>query len=254
MSNSNDVDSSWINEYFGEEYLRLYQFPPERTSPEVHFINNELRRRESGTNILDLCCGQGRHAVPLAMRGWQVTGLDLQSHLLAHAEKLATENKVQVKWLQGDMRKLPFNEEFDAVINLFTAFGYFDDKENAGVLREVNRVLKPGGWFVIDVANQPFLLKNARPKSEKVLPDGAVVKNDWRWDERNGRYTHRQQIFREGEEPLSLSHSVRVYTTDELAGMLIDANFIIDSLKGGFKGEKLNIDAPRLVVIAQKQL
>ncbi len=254
MTDTNGLDSSWINEYFGEEYLRLYHFPPERTSPEVHFVDRELRRRESGLNMLDLCCGQGRHAVPLAMKGWQVTGLDLQQHLLDHAEKLAAENATSVKWLQGDMRKLPLaDEEFDVVINLFTAFGYFDDAQNAGVIREVSRVLKPGGWFIIDVANRPYMLKNAKPQSEKILPDGAVVKNDWRWDERSGRYTHRQRILREGEEPRDLTHSVRVYSTDELAGMLYDADFIIDSLSGGFHGEKINVAAPRLVVIAQKQ-
>jgi SAM-dependent methyltransferase len=253
LADSNGIDSSWINEYFGEEYLRLYQFPPERTSPEVHFVNRELRRRESGLNMLDLCCGQGRHAVPLAKHGWQVTGLDLQPHLLTRAEELAKEHVVSVKWIQGDMRKLPFDEEFDVVINLFTAFGYFDDEENAGVIREVNRVLKPGGWFVIDVANRPFLLKNAKPVSEKILPDGTLVQNDWRWDEQSGRYTHQQRILRAGEEPKDLSHSVRVYSTDELARMLFDASFVIDSLNGGFHGEKLNVDAPRLVVIAQKQ-
>ena len=162
-----ETDASWVPDYFGDDYLQLYQFPPERTIPEVRFLVRELSARipEHG-QILDLACGQCRHGLPLAAHGFHVTGLDYQDNLLREAARAAKEHGVEISLVQGDMRQLPFADaSFDAVVNLFTAFGYFSDAENEHVLAEVVRVLRPGGCFLIDVANRDALLRQAQPRS-----------------------------------------------------------------------------------------
>jgi len=244
--------AAWVPDYFGDEYLQLYQFPAERTEPEVAFLVAELRQRvATDAKVLDLACGQGRHAVGLAQAGFRVTGLDYQQNLLDVAAQAAAEQGVEVTLVRGDMRDLPFTGEFDAVTLMFTAFGYFDDVENAHVLRETAKALKPGGWLILDVANRDALLRKAQEKSWKRLPDGMVVVSEWEWDVRAGRYTHTQLLLSEAGRR-QLQHSVRVYTCTELVTMLQKAGFRVDVLHGGFGGEALTLDAPRLVVIAQK--
>ncbi len=244
--------AAWVPDYFGDEYLQLYQFPAERTEPEVAFLSAELRQRVAAdARLLDVACGQGRHAVGLATAGFRVTGLDFQQNLLDAAAQSASEHGVEVTLVRGDMRDLPFTGEFDAVTLMFTAFGYFDDAENARVLQETAKALKPGGWLIVDVANRDALLRKAQEKSWKRLPDGMVVVSEWQWDVRAGRYTHTQLLLAETGRR-QLQHSVRVYTCTELETMLITAGFRVDALHGGFNGEALTLDAPRLIIIAQK--
>lgn len=244
------TEAAWVTEYYGEDYLRLYQYPDERTNPEVEFVAGVLAERIApGGLVLDLACGHGRHAIPLAARGYRIVGLDYQLHLLQKAKETAGGG---VFFVRGDMRRLPFPETFDAVVNLFTAFGYFSDEENAGILREIARVLRPGGWLVLDVANRDALIRTAQPRSWKRLPDGSLLISEWTWDVATGRYTHWQLLLGERERR-SFTHSVRVYTCTELTALLRDAGFTVVARHGGFNGEALALDAPRLITIARKQ-
>ncbi|OPZ85443.1 MAG: Cypemycin methyltransferase [bacterium ADurb.Bin429] len=248
-----ETEAAWVPEYFGEEYLRLYQFPPSRTDPEVAFLTEALSARiPLDGRVLDLGCGQGRHAIPLARHGFHVIGLDVQANLLTVAARRARDAEVDLPLVRGDMRRLPFADgSFDAVLCLFSAFGYFADEENARVLAEVARALKPGGWFVLDVANRDALLRHAQPRSWKRLPDGALVITTWRWDVWAGRYMH-EQVLVDGDQQRRFSHSVRVYTCTELRELLREVGLTVTDAVGGFRGEALELDAPRLVLIAQR--
>jgi SAM-dependent methyltransferase len=152
----------------------------------------------------------------------------------------------------GDMRHLPFADgSFDAVLSLFSSFGYFADAENAGVLHEVARVLRPGGWLVLDVANRDALLRTVQPTSWKRLPDGALVISEWTWDIPTARYTHRQLLV-DGANQRRFTHCVRLYTYTELRDLLGVAGLTIETHSGGFRGETLDLQAPRMVLIAKK--
>lgn len=247
-----ETEASWVPDYFGDDYLRLYQFPEERTQPENAFLITHLTELiPQDGRILDLACGQGRHAIGLAAHGYHVTGLDYQANLLQVADERARAQGVEIVWVRGDMRALPFTGCFDAVLNLFTAFGYFSDAVNASVLDEVVRALRPGGVFIIDIANRDALIRQAQPRSWKRLPDGTLVINEWQWDVRTGRYTHWQLLIN-GEEQRRFTHSVRVYTCTELCGMLENSGLTVDAVYGGFHDEELTLDAPRLICIGRK--
>src|SRR5436309_6714365 len=122
-------EAPWYQTFFGEDYLRIYGpfLSPERTEQEVEGIV-KLLTLPPGSRILDLCCGHGRHAIPLAQRGYQVTGQDLSDYFLQRAREAAAVQGVQVQWVHHDMRGIPFENEFDAVINIFTAFGYLESE------------------------------------------------------------------------------------------------------------------------------
>lgn len=142
---------SWFSSWFDTPYYHiLYK---DRDDEEAgRFVQNLIRFLElkKGASILDLACGKGRHAMYLNELGYQVTGADLSKNSILCAKRFQNET---LRFERHDMRE-PFGEKFDAVFNLFTSFGYFDNKEDN--LRTVNAIkenLKPNGFAVIDFMN-----------------------------------------------------------------------------------------------------
>jgi len=138
--------SAWWASYFDAGYLREYAplFDPGEARAQVGRLL-ELLALPTGSRVLDLACGQGRHAQLLAEAGLRVDGLDLSRDLLAVATREAAGRSV--RYTRGDMRRLParWSGRFDAVVNLFTSFGFFDEPaDDAAVIHGVARVLRPG--------------------------------------------------------------------------------------------------------------
>src|SRR5438132_4677071 len=122
--------SDWWRFWFGPGYLALYDDTlRERTPIEIDQLEALLRLRPR-LRILDLPCGQGRHAIELARRGYDVTGVDLSPYLLGVAKARAEAAGVGVRWLEGDMRRPVGGGPFDLVLNLFTSLGYFFDADD----------------------------------------------------------------------------------------------------------------------------
>src|SRR4029450_8910511 len=169
-----------------------------------------------GARMLDLCCGQGRHAVPLAQLGYQVTGLDLRRPLLDHAAALpppppplAPTPGQHVGLVQADMRRLPFADaSFDAVLNLFNAFGYLeDDAQDELVLGEVARVLAPGGQFLQELANREALVRSWHDSEVVRTGDGLVVLQERSLDLRASRDLTSYTLLHRGGRRTTLGHS-----------------------------------------------
>ncbi len=144
---------AWYENFFDEWYLKYWIRPisPERTNAEVDAIVRWLNL-EKDSKVLDLCCGQGRHSLELARRGFcGVTGLDLSETLLGFSQEKAKEEGLAVNFVRKDMREIPDDWKFDGIYNFYTAFGYFEkDEENQAVLDAVGKALKPGGKFLLD--------------------------------------------------------------------------------------------------------
>jgi SAM-dependent methyltransferase len=169
-------ETSWFESFFGEDYFEIYAdaFPAERTTMEVEAVV-ELLGVEPGARILDLACGHGRHAIPLAQRGFHVTGYDLSEVFLDRAEADAKAAGVEIEWIRGDMRELPFDREFEAVINLYTAFGYFaDPDDDLRTLQGIQRALEPGGQLLLETLHRDGLLARFRPKITERTGSGVA--------------------------------------------------------------------------------
>jgi SAM-dependent methyltransferase len=150
------------------------------------------------------------------------------------------------------MRRLPWGEQFDACVNLFTAFGYFDeDEENEEVLYEVSRVLKPGGRFLIDVSNRDYYLLRFWPHSWRRYGQAVILEETY-FDPVTCHFHMTFTWIEEGRQE-SLTHSVRHYTAPELEGMLWRAGLVPTALYGDFDGRDFDLDSKRLIVVAEKE-
>lgn len=120
---------------------------------------------------LDLCCGDGRLAIPLAERGYQVTGVERDAAMVADARARAPEG---ARFIQADMRELSETPgAFDVVVNMWHSFGFFDAGANASIVRQVYEKLNPRGRFIIDIYNRPWFVEHQG--TETVERDGRRI-------------------------------------------------------------------------------
>jgi SAM-dependent methyltransferase len=242
----------WYSGFFDDDYLRMFLpvLPAERTAAEVNGVVGQLGL-PPGSRLLDLCCGHGRHAVPLARLGYQVTGLDLSRRLLDRAAALAAGEGQHVGLVAADMRRLPFADgSFDAVLNLFNAFGYLeDDAQDELVLAEVARVLVPGGRFLQELANREALVRGWHD-SDVIRHDGLVVLQERTLDLRAGRDRVRYTLLHPDGRRTSREHDIRLYTLPELEAMLGRAGLELLAVSGDLDGSPLELDSSFVVTLS----
>lgn len=227
----------WYEESFGEDYLLIYRHRNrEHAEGEVKNMLQWLKLPQQ-SHILDLCCGTGRHALTFADASYRVTGVDLSSVLLQVA-RMSDPNQ-RITWIESDMRALPddarFTEGFDAVVNLFTSFGYFeDDSEQMKVLLQIRRALKPLGRFVIDLMNASYVAEHLVPFSQRV--EQGVVISEMRQIE-EGFVVKKIVIQELNRPPRRYTERVKLYTAEALAAMLNEAGLVLDSVYGSYDGQ-----------------
>jgi SAM-dependent methyltransferase len=171
----------WTIGFFDDPYTQLFPFPnAAQTEKEIDALLELLASPPA--RILDVACGQGRHAIRLARRGFQVVGIDTSTSFLAEAHAAAAEAEVDVEFVQLDMRDLDFDHEFDAALSLFTAWGYFDDEANQEVLDRIARSLRPDGRVIVDLIHRDWLMRVYEPKDWVELADGAFAVADRTFD------------------------------------------------------------------------
>ena len=252
----------WYKALFERDYHDyFYQAGPSPRTPEaeakraevqVDFILGTLELPEGG-RVLDLCCAWGRHSIPLAQRGFRVTGLDLSKYHIRLAKQAGKRAGVDVEWVNADMRDVPGRARYEAVFNCFTSFGYLEtDAENQRVLNGIRRALKPGGRFFIDTMNHENLMRIFRESEFRELPDGAFMMERRAYDIKTGRTNVDWFYQPQGGERIHGFHSLRLYTFTELTVMLDKAGLAVRAAWGGFDGSEYTMYSPRMIVLAEK--
>jgi len=244
----------WPVAFFDEDYLRIYRptFTPERTSAEVDFIES-LLAVPAASALFDLACGYGRHAIGMARRGYRVTGLDFNERYLEIAAGDAQAAGVDVRWLPGDMRALPFEREFDGAYSYFTSFGYYGDEENEQVLAGIARSLKPGGRFVIEMMNRDWLLTHPQQRSWTQREDGALLMEETSLELAASRVVERQILIDpQGGPQVTKEYFLRAYTCAELTALLRRHGLVVKDVYGGTDRRPYDTESRRLVLTAER--
>lgn len=248
------TQASWYKEFFGQPYLETYQpvLTPERTIREADFIQKTLAL-PPGSRILDLCCGHGRHLIELASRGYQMTGLDLNPLFLDIARQEAERRGLEVRLELRDMRDIPFVEEFDGVINVFTSFGYLEsDDEDQKVLDGVTRALNSHGLFLIELMHRDRLARIFQPRGWYETETGLKVLEERSFDPLTGRSDARHITIYPDGTIREMCHSVRIYTLTELVEMLTRAGLGIEATYGDVDGSPFTLESRRLAILSRK--
>lgn len=241
----------WFREWFGETYVSLY---PHRDEAEAEAAVRLFRLEVElgpGDRVLDLACGAGRHLKRLREAGLDATGMDLSAHLL---EGAARRPGVAGSLVRGDMRILPFRDgAFRGLVNFFTSFGYFSSAaEDALVVREMRRVLEPGGSFLLDYLNATWVVENLEPESEGVV-NGKLVRQT-RWIEDN-QVIKRIEVFPGAGKDQPLTHArvfherVRLYELPELTDVLQRCGLEVRRHFGDYRGGAFEADSGRLLLL-----
>lgn len=246
--------SDWfVEEGFWERVYPL-MFSPERfegANDETQLLL-ELSGVSSG-RVLDLCCGPGRHAVPLARAGLQVTGVDLSAYLLDKARARAAEAKVAVDWVRRDMREFVEPGAYDLVVNLATSFGYFAmQADDMKVLQNMVESIHDEGVIVLDMVGKEALAErlplNRQPTQERdgsLLIQRVEVHDDW------GRARSEWLLIR-GNEVQRFDFEHTLYSGRELRELMNWAGLSDVKLYGGLDGRPYGPGAERLVAVGRK--
>jgi SAM-dependent methyltransferase len=207
----------------------------------------------AGSRILDVPCGQGRHAHLLAEAGYDVDGVDYSRPLLAVARERGTGPRL--RYHRADMRRLPtrWTARFDTVLNLFTSFGFFDDpKDDHLVLTQFARMLKPGGSLVWHGGSRDGVV-------------GRFLERDW-WKTSNGTLVAHERSFDALSGVLSVhavwsgpggagerDYRMRLYTATRLAELCVDAGLVVEEAYDGFTTKPLRRRSSEMLLVARKR-
>jgi SAM-dependent methyltransferase len=247
--------SAWYVDFFRSDYLNVYghMFTEERAEKESTFVARALELKASAS-VLDLCCGQGRHSVQLAKRGLKVTGLDLNPDYVALAREAAVAAKVEIETVAADMREIPFENKFDAIVNMYSSFGYLESEaEDLKVLESAAKALKAGGQLLLDMLNREWAIDN-------------YIQNDWHTGADRTLYIERRDldlatsrmhvhfivVDPNGGRRESIGHIIRLYTLTEMTRLLENVGLHVTNVFGGFEGEVYGIVTRRMIIVAKK--
>ena len=235
---------------FDDDYLYFYEplLSEERSDAEAELIWT-LAGVQPGDRVLDLASGHGRLSNRLAARGADVVGFDVTPSFLDRARKDAAAAGLDVEYVQGDMRKLPWTAEFDVVVNWFTAFGYFDDDTDRAILAGVNHALRPHGRFLLEMNHGANLMRRFLPAITHRVGNDTVF-DEHTYDPITGRVGTRRTVLRDGRVR-TFEFSVRVFAFPELRDWLHAAGF---STVEGFDGSGADLSdvSARMIVRATK--
>lgn len=245
--------SPWWATHFDAQYLHEYEplFNLAQDRREVARLL-EVLELPAGARILDCPCGQGRHAHLLAEAGFNVDGLDYSRPLLEVAKRRGSSK--MLRYSQGDMRKLPtkWTGRFDAVVNLFTSFGFFDDPyDDRKVLSQFARVLKPGGLLIWHGGSRDGVMARFLSRDWWTTADGTVFGQERRFDPLSG-FLEITSSWRGPTGDGERTHRIRLYTASDLAARMQEVGLIVEQAFDAWTERPLTRKSSEMLLVARK--
>ncbi len=204
-----------------------------------------------GSEVLDSCCGVGRHSLEFGRRGYKVTAVDRTRAYIDAARDSAETEQLSIDFVLQDVRDFRRPDTYTLAMNMFTSFGFFSSmEEEKQYISNIRDTLKSGGLFLIDVNGKEIISRDFKPLEQytengitvrgeyKILDDFSVLNNRWSIEEKGENY--------------SFEFSHRIYSAAELKELLLECGFSRVTVYGGFDGRPYDTNAQRLITIAEK--
>ncbi|TFH16367.1 class I SAM-dependent methyltransferase [Candidatus Bathyarchaeota archaeon] len=237
----------------------------EKTDPEIEGLNElfqEYGVSQDGV-ILDLACGIGRVSIPLAKMGYTIVGVDISPSYIQRAKEYAEEEGVSEKtlFITGDMREVSsvlreYVNGFDAVLNMWTSMGYWDEETDMSILRQCLGLTKPGGVFIMHTANRDCLIRRFQARDFEIREDDTVVLMERSLDLETSRMVNFWSYYRkEGEDlrflnRMEINH--RIYSLHELKEQFQASGWMVSASYGGFDQRPFTTDTFSMIIVAQR--
>ena len=243
--------SEWFEDWFDtKEYLSVYSHRNEQDAKKLVDLILQNVNIPSGSKVLDMACGTGRHSILFAENGFYVTAVDLSKNLLEIAKGSTECAGVNINFVHSDLRSFCVNSKFNLVVNLFTSFGYFEEEcDNFKILEIAYNHLNENGYFVIDFFNRRYVEDNLIPESRDEIFDEKIIQKR----SIEGDRVEKQIIIRKNGSEKHFHESVRLYCKEELFNALKFQGFKIKKIFGDSSGKSFDLESsPRIIIIAQK--
>ncbi len=244
------MQQAWFKDWFNTPYYHQLYFKRDEKEAAA-FIDKliDYLKPKSGSYMLDVACGKGRHSIQLATKGFDVTGIDLSADSIDEALQSESET---LHFYRHDMR-LPFwINYFDYAFNFFTSFGYFKTRrEHDNAIRTIAQSIKPGGVFVMDYLNAHFAEDHIIHQSEKEIEGINFIITKW-FDE---THFYKKIIVEDEahEEPLIFTERVAKFSLGDFTEMFAYQGLQIQEVFGDYNFSNYDVKkAPRLIMIAKK--
>lgn len=199
---------------------------------------------------LDLGCGPGRHALPLAAQGYPVTAVDTSAGLLRELKQRRGELPIEI--VQADMREFARAEAYDLILVMWTSFGYFtEESDHEQVLARIHHSLTASGRLVLDLVGLEYLCRHLEPVHLREYDDGRILIERPELTEELTRLDNDWMLI-DGDQVARTRFSHRVWSAGEIRTLLTKCGFTSIRLYGSYEGGDYDLDSERLIVIAGK--
>ena len=242
------------DDFYGTVYTAMGTFDKKDTEREIDGVLN-LLKPEPNSHILDWCGGWGRHAIPLAKRGFKVTVLDFSAEYLERAKKYAQQEGVEIETVCADFRYTPTDIKAHYAVNLFTAgLGYLGEEGDVMALASLFSALKSRATILIDTMSLFWIAVNFKENNWNESPDGKKRYLQKRtvdfWTNTEIAVNSFQDIETKSEDRVNVE--LKLYCPADLSRVLKTTGFVPQDLFGGFDGSKFGFNSKRVVMTAQR--
>ena len=240
------MPNDWYHDFFNGIAVDFWMAAAPPPDEDIAFLRSVFA---DGGEILDVACGAGRHAIPLARAGYRVAGVDISADCLDRARRASD---VAIEWHQRDMRDLPWEDRFDGALCFGNSFGYLGRAGTRASIASVANALRPGARFVVDTGSiAESILLSLQPRRWIAIGD-ILFLSAATYDVSASRLDVEYTFIRGNSRETKSAHT-SIFTTGELRDMLDAAGFDVESMLASPNGEPFRLGSPRLILTARKR-